>query len=162
MCSIEGLIPFKNRKKAHQEQWKKKTKNRTQSSLQDGMKMNLLKTNYIKTERHVTTNKGIGWARFSDLLVLQRFMPFPCSVHLIGWAWGMSLRDDYASNKRMIKSTAGESYYDNAVNNNVWLMDGGWCAWKSVFEVCFRSWLPPFAFYYWFGWRSFVYYALWR
>lgn len=40
----------------------------------------------------------------------------------------MSLRDDYASNKRMIKSTAGESDYDNAVNNNVWLMDGGWCA----------------------------------
>lgn len=44
----------------------------------------------------------------------------------------MSLRDDHASNKRMIKSTAGESDYDNAVNNNVWLMDGSRCA-KSVF-----------------------------
>lgn len=40
----------------------------------------------------------------------------------------MSLRDDYASNKRMIESTARESDYDNAVNNNVWLMDGGRCA----------------------------------
>ena len=51
----------------------------------------------------------------------------------------MSLRDDHVSNKRMIESTAGESDYHNAVNNNVWLMDGGWCAWKSVLEeVCFR------------------------
>lgn len=40
----------------------------------------------------------------------------------------MSLRDDHAGNKRMIESTAGESDYDNFVNNNVWLMDGGWCA----------------------------------
>lgn len=46
----------------------------------------------------------------------------------------MSLCDDYASNKRMIKSTARESDYDNAVNNNVWLMDGGWRASKSVFR----------------------------
>lgn len=39
----------------------------------------------------------------------------------------MSLRDDYASNKRLIESKAGESHYHNVVNNNVWLMDGG-CA----------------------------------
>ncbi|MEQ2259131.1 hypothetical protein XENORESO_007336 [Xenotaenia resolanae] len=38
----------------------------------------------------------------------------------------MSLRDDHAGNKTMIESTARESDYDNAVNNNVWLMDGGW------------------------------------
>lgn len=40
----------------------------------------------------------------------------------------MSLHDDYDSNKRMIKSTGNKSDYDNAVNNNVWLMGGGWCA----------------------------------
>lgn len=93
---------------------------------------------------------------FHDFLLLLRFMPFPCSVHLIGQAWGMSLRDDYASNTRMIESTAGEWDYDNAVNNNVWLMDGGWCAWKSVFEVCFRRWFPPFASCCWFWWPSVV------
>lgn len=38
----------------------------------------------FKTDRHVTTNKGIGLTHFSDFLVLLRFMPFPCSVHLIG------------------------------------------------------------------------------
>lgn len=97
----------------------------------------------FKTDRHVTTNKGIGLTHFSDFLVLLRFMPFPCSVHLIGWVWRISLRDNYASNRRMIKSTGSESDYDNAVNNNVWLMDGGWCAWKSVLEVCFRLLFLP-------------------
>lgn len=46
----------------------------------------------------------------------------------------MSLRDDSASNRKMIESTASESDYDNAVNNNVWLMDGGCCV--CVLEVC--------------------------
>lgn len=38
-----------------------------------------------KTERLVTSNEGIGVTRFSDFLVLQRFMPAsPRSVHLKG------------------------------------------------------------------------------
>lgn len=40
----------------------------------------------------------------------------------------MRSRDGYASNKRMIESTGSKADYDNAVNSNVWLMDGGWCA----------------------------------
>lgn len=47
----------------------------------------------------------------------------------------MSLRDDHASNKRLIESTAEESDYDNAVNSNVWLMDGGW----RVLQRCGRA-----------------------
>lgn len=62
----------------------------------------------------------------------------------------MSLRDGSASNRKMIESTAGESHYDNAVSNNVWLMDGGCCACVCVC-VCFRGVFPPvispFAFY---------------